>query len=195
MLSFQRGMQENVMLRCLIKKTTDIMKRIKLQLLLLLGLFSLSFIGTSCNSDDDDNQVLYENCPFVGRWYISSIEDEEGNMSDYPNENRIVIFHANGRIEFTPFMVNVPGLVHKYESSDEYYDEMTYRYNDHHLVVEYTEFGIMPITEIYTYSFSDNNKLLRLKRTNRAWEGIEIVIASELDPVGDNTVVLKAMAN
>ena len=186
-------MQENVMFRYLIKKTTDIMKRIKLQLLLLLGLFSLSFIGSSCDSDDDDNQVLYENCPFVGRWYISSIEDEEGNVSDYPNENRIVIFHANGRIEFTPFILHGPhGEVYKYESSDECYGEITYHYNEQELIAEYGR--SYKTIDTYTYSFSDNNKELKLKRTNRVWDGIDFLVEPE-DPLRGKTVVLKAIAN
>ena len=67
-------------------------------LFLLLGLFPFIAL-TSCSDDDDDNNsvVVSDDNPFVGKWQLMSVFDENGK-TDCSNDSIFKTFLSDGRI-------------------------------------------------------------------------------------------------
>ena len=66
-------------------------------LFLLLGLFPFIAL-TSCSDDDDNNSVVVsDDNPFVGKWQLMSVFDENGK-TDCSNDSIFKTFLSDGRI-------------------------------------------------------------------------------------------------
>ena len=69
-------------------------------LFLLLGLFPFMAL-TSCSDDDDDNNsvVVSDDNPFVGKWQLMSVFDENGKtIEDCSNDSIFLTFLSDGHI-------------------------------------------------------------------------------------------------
>ena len=105
-------------------------------LILLLGLFPFMAL-TSCSDDDDNNSVVVsDDNPFVGKWQLMSVFDENGK-TDCSNDSIFKTFLSDGRI----------GSL----------QNATYRYVRPILFIYFPAYDGQ---DTYLYSFEGKNKLM-----------------------------------
>lgn len=143
---------------------------------LLLLLLTCS---VACSDDEEDSGN-----PFVGRWEIVSIEDEN-TATDYTGNIKIICFYPEGRISYT-YTYYSDGDENRSEMSDSIFD-LSYSYTDKELLV-YHDYEKR--TDTFSYSFSNHNKTLRVSCI-KIGHGTILYFIPITDPLNGKTLVLK----
>lgn len=116
----------------------------------------------------EKGDTIDRSSPFLGKWTLVSIEDGE-TILPYTGDNATVCFKESGGYAYTPYVTkDIEGKVTGTYESSESIMNMKYSFTEKELFIHLVDGGIK---YVHNYSFSEDNKILRIVLTKAELEG------------------------